>query len=107
LSFLDDGKKNSNSTHGAQGLSQKKKKTKKRVKVSSLMQAIKGSLVLKNKDLHKYQQMNNEMRDNEINISQLPKRKHHKKEKDGITDDYLKAVQYSIESQESEERDQH
>jgi hypothetical protein len=51
--------------------------------------------------------MNNEMRDNEINISQLPKRKHHKKEKDGITDDYLKAVQYSIESQESEERDQH
>jgi hypothetical protein len=53
LNFMDDGKKN-NATTGVQGLSQKKKKTKKRVKVSSLMQAIKGSLVLKNKDLHKY-----------------------------------------------------
>lgn len=69
------------------------------------MQAIKGSLVLKNKDLHKYQQMNDEMRD--MQIAQLPKKKHHKKAKDGITDDYLKAVQYSIEQQETEEHDQH
>lgn len=43
----------------------------------------------------------------EEQIAQLPKKKHHKKEKDGISDEYLKAVQYSIESQAAEEQDQH